>query len=129
MIVACTGHTEEEFIKKLNEETKKKVDSIKNKSVSDLIKESYIHDLLGGDYQVPSREFFLSRLRIGVPFLKKINQIIPRISIFANYEIYARYQFRGNGLLTPLIRLERLSIAVLMSFYGWYQSRKVISKD
>lgn len=32
-------YTEEEFIKKVNEEVKKKVDSIKNKSVSDLTKE------------------------------------------------------------------------------------------
>lgn len=32
-------YTEEEFIKKVNEETKKKVDVIKNKSVSDLTKE------------------------------------------------------------------------------------------
>ena len=32
-------YTEEEFIKKVNEETKKKVDSIKNKSVSELTKE------------------------------------------------------------------------------------------
>lgn len=32
-------YTEEEFIKKVTEETKKKVDTIKNKSVSDLTKE------------------------------------------------------------------------------------------
>ena len=32
-------YTEEDFIKKVNEEVKKKVDSIKNKSVSDLTKE------------------------------------------------------------------------------------------
>lgn len=32
-------YTEEEFIKKVNEETKKKVDDIKNKSVSELTKE------------------------------------------------------------------------------------------
>jgi flagellar motility protein MotE (MotC chaperone) len=32
-------YSEEEFIKKVNEETKKKVDTIKNKSVSDLTKE------------------------------------------------------------------------------------------
>ncbi len=95
----------------------------KNKAVSDLIKASYINDFLGDGYQIPSKQFFLDRLRIGVPFLKKINQTIPCVSIFANYEIYARYQFKGNGLLTPLIRLERLMIAILMSIYGWYISR------
>jgi glycosyltransferase involved in cell wall biosynthesis len=98
-----------------------------NKTVSHLIKLNYIRDLLGVDYQAPSKQFFFSRLRVAVPFLKKINQIIPGISIFANYEIYARYQHRGNGLLTPLIRLERLTIAVLMSLYGLYLSRKLIS--
>lgn len=97
-----------------------------NTTVSDLIKKSYIHDLLGKNYQTPAKEFFFRRLQIAVPFLKKINQIIPGISISANFEIYARYQFRGNGLLTPLTRLERLTIAMLMSLYGWYLSRKII---
>jgi glycosyltransferase involved in cell wall biosynthesis len=95
-----------------------------NKTVSELIKASYIHDLLGVGYQTPAKEFFFNRLKIAIPFLKRINQIIPRISIFANYEIYARYQFRGNGVLTPLIRFERLIMAVIMSFYGWYASKK-----
>jgi hypothetical protein len=95
-----------------------------NKTVSDLIKLNYIQDLLGVGYQTPSKQVFFSRLRIAVPFLKKINKVIPGISIFANYEIYARYQFRGNGMLTPLIRLERLTVAVLMSLYGFLLSRK-----
>ncbi len=38
-IALSKTYTEEEFIKKVNEETKKKVDDIKNKSVSELTKE------------------------------------------------------------------------------------------
>lgn len=38
-IAAGKTYTEEDFVKKVNEEVKKKVDSIKNKSVSELTKE------------------------------------------------------------------------------------------
>lgn len=37
--LAAKTYTEEDFVKKVNEEVKKKVDTIKNKSVSDLTKE------------------------------------------------------------------------------------------
>lgn len=50
-------YTEEEFIKKVNEETKKKVDSIKNKSVSELTKE-----LLDKEEKLKLKELELQKL-------------------------------------------------------------------
>jgi glycosyltransferase involved in cell wall biosynthesis len=61
---------------------------------------------------------FLQRLPLGIDFMRRINKYIPNISIAANYELYARFQFRGNGILTPFTRLERLFIATYFSFVG-----------
>ena len=49
-------YTEEEFVKKVNEEVKKKVDQIKNKSVSDLTKE-----LLDKEEKLKLRELELQK--------------------------------------------------------------------
>ncbi|MBU3616666.1 glycosyltransferase family 2 protein [Polynucleobacter sp. JS-Polo-80-F4] len=59
---------------------------------------------------------FSDRLKIALPFLMQLNQKIKGISVAANYEIYARFQYRGNGLLTPFTRLERLLVSALASF-------------
>ena len=50
--------------------------------------------------------------------MQLINQRISHISIGANMELYARFQFRGNGLWTPLTRLERVCIALYSSMLG-----------
>jgi hypothetical protein len=47
-----------------------------------------------------------------------LNRAIPGISVMANYQISARFQYRGNGIWTPLTRLERLIVAMLASFIG-----------
>jgi len=72
---------------------------------------------IGADY-CPRPLPFLGRLQYGLPMLKMLNQRIPDISIMANYEIYARFQFRGNRLLTPYTRLERFIVSVFASLYG-----------
>ena len=61
---------------------------------------------------------FSDRMRIALPFLMQLNQKIHGISVAANYEIYARYQYRGNGLLTPFTRLERLLFSMFASIRG-----------
>lgn len=66
----------------------------------------------------PQAIVFNQRLRLAIPFMLQLNQRIPRISIMANYEIYARFQFRGNGILTPLTRIERLLVSILASLRG-----------
>jgi hypothetical protein len=58
------------------------------------------------------------RLVFGIRFMRLLNQRIRNISIGANYELYARFQFRQNGLLTPLTRLERLLVAISASWIG-----------
>lgn len=54
--LAAKTYTEEEFVKKVNEETKKKVDTIKNKSVSELTKE-----LLDKEEKLKLRELELQK--------------------------------------------------------------------
>ena len=61
---------------------------------------------------------FFQRLKMGIEFMVRMNKCIPDVSIGANCELYARFQFRGNGIWTPLNRLERLSIAIYASFLG-----------
>jgi len=63
---------------------------------------------------------FSERISTGLNFMKLINQKIPNISIGANCELYARFQFRGNGLLTPFTRLERLFVATCATMLGRY---------
>lgn len=58
---------------------------------------------------------FADRMKIAVLFLRQLNQKIPGVSVVANYEIYARFQYRGNGFLTPFTRLERLLVSLLVS--------------
>lgn len=66
----------------------------------------------------PKAMGFIERLKAAIGFMLEINQIIPNISIGANCELYARFQFRGNGVLTPFTRLERLTVATICSFLG-----------
>jgi glycosyltransferase involved in cell wall biosynthesis len=74
---------------------------------------------LGMDGELFPKPMTLSkRLKQAIPFMLHLNQKISGISVLANYEIYARFQLRGNGLLTPLTRLERLLVSVLASLRG-----------
>ena len=61
---------------------------------------------------------FRERLVFGVKFLQLINQKIQNISFGANYELYARFQYRNNGMLTPFTRLERLIFAAAATWIG-----------
>lgn len=61
---------------------------------------------------------FLKRLKYGLKFMVLINRKIANVSIGANQELYARFQFRGNGILTPFTRLERLLVAATASLVG-----------
>lgn len=63
------------------------------------------------------------RITTGPLFLWKLNQRIPKISIKANYQIYARFQSRKNALWTPLTRMERWVIALIATLVGRLSSR------
>ena len=78
----------------------------------------YLQTLGIPDVCFPQPLPFFQRLKMGVEFMVRMNQCIPDVSIGANCELYARFQFRGNGIWTPLNRLERLSIAIYASFLG-----------
>lgn len=51
-------------------------------------------------------------------FLFAMNRCIKGISFSANYQIYARFQYRGNGIWTPFTRLERLVVTLLATLLG-----------
>lgn len=61
---------------------------------------------------------FMQRIYYGAKFIKLINTRIPDISVAVSMELYARFQFRGNGLLTPFIRFERLCVSIYGSMLG-----------
>ena len=54
---------------------------------------------------------FMRRIILGIGLLRLLNQRFKAISFKANAEIYARFQYRKNGILTPLTRLERIVIS------------------
>ncbi len=64
---------------------------------------------------IPYRMPFAERLNRARAFMKGLNSRIGGVSASVNREIYARFQFRGNGLLTPLIRIERWLAAILLT--------------
>lgn len=56
------------------------------------------------------------RMTLGSRLLLALNKKFPGVSLRANAEIYARFQYRKNGLWTPFTRLERILIALWASF-------------
>jgi glycosyltransferase involved in cell wall biosynthesis len=59
---------------------------------------------------------FIERMKSGVGLLRALNQKFKSISFQANTEIYARFQYRRNGILTPFTRLERLAVGVWATY-------------
>lgn len=66
----------------------------------------------------PRKMYFSERIKKAPKFLFEINRRIPGISFSANYQIYARFQYRDNGLLTPLTRIERFIFSCLATLMG-----------
>jgi glycosyltransferase involved in cell wall biosynthesis len=74
---------------------------------------------LGINPELCPREIpFFKRLYLAIPFMWQLNRRIPGVSVMANCEIYARFQYRSNGLLTPFTRIERLLISTMVAFTG-----------
>ena len=61
---------------------------------------------------------FFDRLKFALPFMWRLNEQIPGVSVNANYQIYSRYQARTNRIWTPLTRLERIAVACIASLKG-----------
>ena len=99
----------------------KQTSQVRNSETNIVFEKSRLDYLsgLGISAQLSPKPMRLSdRMHIAMPFLMQLNQKIRGISVAANYEIYARFQYRGNGLLTPLTRLERLLVSMLASIRG-----------
>ena len=70
-------------------------------------------ELLGISLDFYPRQLpWTKRVSVGSGLLRALNQRFKGISLQANCEIYARFQFRRNGLWTPLTRLERLLVGL-----------------
>lgn len=79
---------------------------VSNQSRLHLIQHLGLHDL-------PKRMPLKNRLQQAKNYLTHLNKVIPGISGPVNREIYARFQYRGNGVLTPFIRFERWLAAMM----------------
>jgi len=94
------------------------VQNAKVNMIFDERREQYIASLGISNKLIPTRLHWKERLKLAPCFLFGLNKKIPGISVGANYQIYSRYQFRGNGIWTPLTRLERFTIAFLATIFG-----------
>jgi len=59
---------------------------------------------------------FTQRMRDGIGLLCGLNRKFKSISLKANTEIYARFQYRRNGIFTPFTRLERLAVGIWATY-------------
>ncbi|MBU3606069.1 glycosyltransferase family 2 protein [Polynucleobacter sp. MWH-Creno-3A4] len=59
---------------------------------------------------------FIQRMKYGIGLLRELNSKFKSISLKANAEIYARFQYRRNRLFTPFTRLERLVVGVWATY-------------
>jgi glycosyltransferase involved in cell wall biosynthesis len=78
----------------------------------------YIHGLGIDPDLCPQKMPLLIRIFKASKFLFALNQRIKKVSFSANYQIYARFQYRRNGIWTPFTRFERLSISIIATMIG-----------
>ena len=101
-----------------------KVHNTKVNHIFEEYRKHYIKALGIHEQLLPRKLSWLDRLKIGPRFLFGLNKIIPEISFGANYQIYSRYQFRGNGFWTPFTRLERALIAMIATILSKFTGAK-----
>lgn len=83
------------------------------------IQAHYVQTLTGQGI-TPQSMPVAQRWRQATTFMQTINRKIHGISFRTNYELYAEFQYRGNGWLTLSIRLERAVIAWWATLLGRY---------
>ncbi len=95
--------------------------SLMNKNLAHItfkkIQHHYSKSMLGISWVPHSMKFF-ERLNRAFFYLIKLNKTIKNISYGVNYQIYARFQYRSNGWLTPFVRLERVVASLLGTIVG-----------
>ena len=107
---------------RVHEQQISKVQNTKANHIFEEYRKYYIKALGIDEQFLPRKLSWLDRLKIGPRFLFELNKIIPKISFAANYQIYSRYQFRGNGFWTPFTRLERALVAITATILGRFTS-------
>jgi glycosyltransferase involved in cell wall biosynthesis len=80
------------------------------------VQKKYLEQLGISAELYPHQLPWLKRMGVGMGLLRALNQKFPGISLRANSEIYARFQYRRNGLWTPFTRFERLIVGLWASF-------------
>lgn len=88
-----------------------------------IFQNQYLRELGIPDSLSPTQMRWQDRLTKGPLFLKLLNSRIKKISFLANYQIYARFQFRHNGIYTPITRLERFIAALVATVSGRFISK------
>lgn len=81
-------------------------------NASDAVREAYLQRLGIDPALAPRKLQWRERLDVGPRFLLAVRNRLGRASVGAYYEMYSRFQYRGNGVLTPFVRLERLLASV-----------------
>ena len=107
---------------RIHEQQISQVQSARANSVFEEYRKYYVKALGINEELLPRKLPWLSRLKIAPRFLFDLNKIIPEISFAANYQIYSRYQFRGNGFWTPFTRLERALAAAIATIIGQFSN-------
>jgi len=90
----------------------------RNQVLFSLLQKRYLDGLGINSTDAPRALPWKTRIRTASHFMRELNKKIKGISVGVNYQIYARFQYRNNGLLTPLTRLERLLISLIASWSG-----------
>lgn len=94
----------------------KQISRVANASAAEIFdrcRRDYIHGLNIDPDLCPRKMPFLERWKKAPNFLFALNCRIKGVSFSANYQIYSRFQYRGNGIWTPLTRLERLLACII----------------
>ena len=107
---------------RLHEQQISKVQNAKVNNIFEKNRRSYIKALGINENLLPRKLPWLNRLKIAPRFLFDLNKIIPGISFAANYQIYSRYQFRGNGFWTLFTRLERALVAAIATIASQFSN-------
>ena len=92
----------------------------------ELARNNYVQRLMDG-MSAPRSIPFLERCRSGLQYIKILNHKIGGISYRANYEIYAEFQYRRNGIMTPILRLERAMVALWGSICGKFRHAEKVT--
>jgi glycosyltransferase involved in cell wall biosynthesis len=100
----------------------KQISRVQNTSAATIFDRCRMDYVLGlgiGTNLFPRKMPFWRRIFSAPQFLFELNRKIRGISFSANYQIYSRFQYRGNGVWTPLTRLERVVFCAIATLIGW----------